>query len=100
MGMKRIWRLLMYARPYVLYSVASVVLMAIVGAMAALRIALIKPIFNKVLRPENQSADFLMLKIPGTERTLDLHFLVPSHFHNAWPVVAYLLVVSALVKAA
>jgi len=99
MGMKRIWRLLMYARPYVLYSVASVLLMAIVGAMAALRIALIKPIFNKVLRPENQSADFLMLKVPGTERTLDLHFLVPSHLHNAWPVVAYLLVVSALVKA-
>ena len=98
--MKRVWRLLMYARPYVLYSVASVALMAVVGAMAALRIYLIKPIFNKVLRPEDQSADFLMLKIPGVQRTIDLHILVPSHFHNAWPVVAYLLVVSALVKAA
>ena len=98
--MKRMWRLLMYARPYVLYSVASVLLMAVVGAMAALRIYLIKPIFNKVLRPEDQSADFLMLKIPGVQRTIDLHILVPSHFHNAWPVVAYLLVVSALVKAA
>jgi subfamily B ATP-binding cassette protein MsbA len=98
--MKRMWRLLMYARPYVLYSMASVVLMAVVGAMAALRIYLIKPIFNKVLRPEDQSADFLMLKIPGVQQTIDLHILVPSHFHNAWPVVAYLLVVSALVKAA
>jgi subfamily B ATP-binding cassette protein MsbA len=90
----------MYARPYMLYSLASVVLMAVVGAMAALRIALIKPIFNKVLRPENQSADFLMLKVPAVHRTIDLHFLVPSHFHNAWPVVAYLLVVSALMKSA
>ena len=98
--MKRVWRLLMYVRPYVLYSLASVLLMAVVGAMAALRIYLIKPIFNKVLRPEDQSADFLMLKIPGVQRTVDLHILVPSHFHNAWPVVAYLLVVSALVKAA
>jgi subfamily B ATP-binding cassette protein MsbA len=98
--MKRMWRLLMYARPYVLYSVASVVLMAVVGAMAALRIYLIKPIFNKVLRPEDQSADFLMLKIPGVQRTIDLHILVPSHFHNAWPVVAYLLIISAVVKAA
>ena len=98
--MKRMWRLLMYARPYVLYSMGSVVLMAVVGAMAALRIYLIKPIFNKVLRPEDQSADFLMLKIPGVQQTIDLHILVPSHFHNAWPVVAYLLVVSAVVKAA
>ncbi|HKO18777.1 MAG TPA: ABC transporter ATP-binding protein [Acidobacteriaceae bacterium] len=97
--MKRVWRLLIYARPYVLYTLGSVLLMAVVGAMAALRIALIKPIFNKVLRPDNQSADFLELKVPGTERTLDLHFLVPSHFHHAWTVVAYLLVASAVVKA-
>ncbi len=31
--------------------------------------------------------------------TLNLHFLVPSHFHNAWTVVAYALVVSAMVKS-
>jgi subfamily B ATP-binding cassette protein MsbA len=98
--MKRIWRLLMYARPYVLYSVASVLLMAIVGAMAALRVVLIKPIFDKVLLPENQSADFLLVKVPGTDHAVNLHFLVPSALHNAWPVVAYLLVISALVKAA
>jgi subfamily B ATP-binding cassette protein MsbA len=98
--MKRIWRLLTYARPYVLYSLFSVALMAVVGAMAAVRIYLIKPIFDKVLRPQDQSADFLMLKVPWVHRTFDLHLFVPSHFHNAWPVVAYLLVVSALVKAA
>jgi subfamily B ATP-binding cassette protein MsbA len=97
--MKRIWRLLLYARPYALYSLAAVVLMATVGAMAGLRIYLVRPIFDKVLRPDDQSANFLLLPIPGLHRPIDLHFLVPSHFHNAWSVVAYALVVSAIVKS-
>jgi subfamily B ATP-binding cassette protein MsbA len=97
--MRRIWRLLRYARPYALYSLASVVLMAVVGAMAGLRIYLVKPIFDKVLRPEEQSADFLLFRLPGIHRQIDFHFLVPSHFHNAWDVVAYALIVSAIMKS-
>ena len=97
--MRRIWRLVKYARPYALYSLLSVVLMAVVGAMAALRLFLIKPIFEQVLRPESQSANFLLLRVPGMNRQIDLHFLVPSHFHNAWTVVAYALVASAIVKS-
>jgi ATP-binding cassette, subfamily B, bacterial MsbA len=97
--MKRIWRLLLYARPYALYTLASVVLMAIVGAMAGLRIYLVGPIFDKVLRPDQQGGDFLLFRIPWVNRLIDLHFLVPSHFHNAWTVVAYALVVSAIVKS-
>jgi len=97
--MRRIWRLLRYVRPYVLYSLVSVVLMAVVGAMQALRVFLVKPIFDKVLRPEVQTSDFLLLKIPWSQRSVDLHFLVPSHFHNAWDVVAYILIVSAIVKS-
>lgn len=97
--MRRLWRLLRYARPYTLYTLASVVLMAIVGAMAALRIYLIKPIFDKVLRPDQQGGDFLLFRLPWVNREIDLHFLVPSHFHNAWTVVAYALVVSAVLKS-
>jgi subfamily B ATP-binding cassette protein MsbA len=97
--MRRIWRLLRYARPYALYSLASVVLMAIVGAMAGLRIYLVKPIFLKVLRPENQSTEFLLFRVPWINRQIDLHFLVPSHFQNAWVVVAYALVASAVLKS-
>jgi len=97
--MKRIWRLVRYARVYALYTFISVLLMAVVGAMAALRIYLIKPIFDKVLRPENQSADFLLLRVPWINRQIDLHFLVPHHFQNAWTVVAYALVASAIVKS-
>ena len=97
--MRRLWRLLHYVRPYALYSLASVVLMAVVGAMAGLRLYLIKPIFDKVLRPEDQSPDFLLFRVPVVNRMVDLHFLVPSHFHNAWAVVAYALIASALVKS-
>ena len=97
--MRRIWRLLAYVRPYALYSLASVVLMAIVGAMAAFRILLVKPIFDNVLRPDAVSHDVLVYQVPHIGRELNLHFLVPSHLHNAWNVVAYALVVSAIVKS-
>jgi ATP-binding cassette, subfamily B, bacterial MsbA len=97
--LKRIWRLLLYVRPYALYSLLSVVLMAIVGAMAAFRILLVKPIFDNVLSPEALTHDVLVFHLPHVNRTLNLHFLVPSHFQNAWTVVAYALVVSALVKS-
>jgi subfamily B ATP-binding cassette protein MsbA len=100
--MTRFWRLLKYARPYALYTLASVVLMAVVGAMAGLRIFLIKPIFDNVLRPDVQVRNTLLLRLPGWHRApiyIDLHFLVPSHFQNAWTVVAYALVASAVVKS-
>ncbi len=97
--MRRVWRLLRYARPYALYSLVSVILMAIVGAMAGLRLYLIKPIFDKVLRPDDQSPNFLQFPVRWMHRSIDLHFLVPSHFHNAWAVVAYALIASALLKS-
>jgi len=97
--LRRIWRLLLYVRPYALYSLASVVLMAVVGAMAALRIMLVKPIFDNVLSPDASTSDLLVFRIPHVAQPLNLHFLVPSHFHNAWTVVAYALVVSAVVKS-
>lgn len=98
--MKRIFRLLSYARPYLLYSLGSVVLMATVGAMAAFRILLVKPIFDKVLSPDSQARDLLVFRVPHLSSALDLHFLVPSHLHNAWNVIAYALVMSAVAKSA
>jgi ATP-binding cassette, subfamily B, bacterial MsbA len=97
--LRRIWRLLLYVRPYALYSVASVVLMAVVGAMAAFRVLLVKPIFDNVLSPVAYTHDVLVFHVPYLKRVLNLHFLVPSYFHNAWVVVAYALVASALVKS-
>jgi subfamily B ATP-binding cassette protein MsbA len=97
--LKRIWRLLLYVRPYALYSVISVLLMVMVGALAAFRVLLVKPIFDNVLSPDAFTHDVLVFHVPYVHRTLNLHFLVPGHFQNAWTVVAYALVVSALVKS-
>jgi subfamily B ATP-binding cassette protein MsbA len=90
--------LLLYVQPYALYSLLSVLLMAVVGAMAAFRLLLVKPIFDNVLSPL-ASANILVFKVPHLGWTLDLNFLVPGYFHNAWDVVAYALVVSALLKS-
>ena len=97
--MRRIGRLLHYVRPYALYSLASVVLMAIVGAMAAFRILLIKPIINNVLSAGASPAKVLDFPVPNTRLHINLQSLVPSHFHNAWTVVAVALVGSAVVKS-
>jgi ATP-binding cassette, subfamily B, bacterial MsbA len=97
--LRRIWRLLLYVRPYALYSLASVVLMAIVGAMAAFRILLVKPIFDNVLSPEAPPGLVLIFQIPHTNHVINLQRLVPSYFHNAWTVVAVALVGSALLKS-
>lgn len=97
--MRRIWRLLLYVRPYALYSLASVVLMAIVGAMAAFRILLVKPIFDNVLSPDAPPGLVLVFRIPHTDHIINLQRFLPSHFHNAWTVVAVALVGSALLKS-
>lgn len=97
--MRRMLRLLGYLRPYLLFSLASVVLMATVGLMAAFRVLLVKPIFDNVLRPDAPAGDLLKIDLKWIHRVVDLHFLVPSHFHNAWTVVAYALIASAIVKS-
>jgi len=98
-GLRRMLRLLGYLRPYFLFSLASVVLMATVGLMAAFRVLLVKPIFDNVLRPDAPAGDLLKIDLKWIHRVVDLHFLVPSHFHNAWTVVAYALIASAIVKS-
>jgi subfamily B ATP-binding cassette protein MsbA len=78
---------------------ASVVLMAVFAAMAALRVMLIKPIIDNVLSPNASPHQVLVFTIPHTQRVIDLQFLIPHHFHNAWTVVAVALVGSAVVKS-
>ena len=97
--MKRILRLLHYLRPYTPYALLSVALMAVVGAMAAIRILLVKPILDNVLSAEAQPTKILVFKVPHTAWMINLQRFVPSHFHNAWTIVAFALVVSAAVKS-
>ncbi|MDE1161306.1 MAG: ABC transporter ATP-binding protein [Acidobacteriaceae bacterium] len=97
--MKRILRLLAYMRPYSLYLSVSVGLMAVVGALAAFRILLIKPIVDNVLSAAS-SSKVLVFTIPRTTHVVNLQHFVPSYFHNAWTVVAIALVGSAIIKSA
>ena len=97
--MKRVWRLLAYARPYALYTLASLVTTAVYAAMAALRVMLIKPIIDNVLSAKASPDQVLVYTIPHTHRVIDLQFVIPHHFHNAWTVVAVALVGSAIIKS-
>lgn len=97
--MRRILRLLTYLRPYSVYALLSVVLMAIVGAMSALRILLVKPILDNVLSADAQPRNILIFSVPHLGWTINLQRFVPQQFHNAWTIVAFALVVSAAVKS-
>src|SRR6195952_4387883 len=98
--MKRVWRLLSYMRPYTLQWVLSMLLMVVFAAMAAFRIMLITPIIDHVLSAAASPDQVLVFAIPHSNRHINLQFLIPHHFHNAWTVVAVALVGSAVVKSA
>ena len=97
--MKRSLRLLRYMRPYVPHIALSVVLMAVVGALAAFRILLIKPIVDNVLSAKASPDQLLVFTDPYGRHRINLQWLMPHHFHNAWTVVAVALVGSAILKS-
>jgi ATP-binding cassette, subfamily B, bacterial MsbA len=96
--MKRAGRLLHYARRYWWQALASVVLAAGVGLFDAFRVLLIMPIFDNVLHPGADHRQLTMFSWLSDRYHIDLDRLVPSHLHNDWTVVAYLLVGSTLLK--
>src|SRR3954465_8851 len=97
--MRQLMRLLRYARPYWLQLGASVVLMALVGLFDAFRILLIGPVMDRVLNPASGSENILLFRVPGGGPPVYLQEFVPSHFHNAWTMVAFAMVASTLLKA-
>ncbi len=86
-------------RPYWGETLLSVLLMAVVGAMQAFRVLLIKPIVDNVLSPVASPDKVLVFTIPHTTLHFDLQRWLPRYFHNAWTVVAMALLASALVKS-
>ena len=94
--MRQLGRLLRYVRPYWLQLATSVVLMALVGLFDAFRILLVGPMLDRVLRPETGSDNIELFHWHG--HTLYLQQIVPSHFHNAWTMVAYALVAATALK--
>ena len=96
--MRRLMRLLRYARPYAPHLLSTVVLMALVGLLDAFRLLLIGPMLDRVLHPASQSRDIALFTIPGTQHTVYLQSFVPQHFQNAWTMVAVALVAATVIK--
>jgi subfamily B ATP-binding cassette protein MsbA len=96
--MRQLTRLLRYALPYWWQILASVLLMALVGALDAFKFLLIRPIFDRVLNPSTGSKDIQLFVIPLTHHPVDLQQLVPSRFTNAWTMVAVALIGSTILK--
>lgn len=98
--MPQLFRLLRYVKPYWIRMGLAVVLMAGVGAFEALTALLIGPVFDRVLNPASpDDAVTLVKSIPVWERSLDLRAFVPDFIHNAWTVVAVVIIVVTVGKA-
>jgi subfamily B ATP-binding cassette protein MsbA len=69
-----------------------------VGFLDAFRVLLVGPVLDRVLNPSSGSDNILLFTIPHTHHTVYLQRFVPSHFHNAWTVVAYAFVASTILK--
>ena len=96
--MRQLMRLVRYALPHWWEILSSVLLMAAVGALDAFKYLLVRPIFDRVLNPSSGSKEIQLFSIPYTHYSLYLQQLVPSHFTDAWKIVAFALVASTVLK--
>ncbi len=96
--MRQVTRLIRYVLPYSAQLFGGAVLLAAVGLMEAFRWILLRPILDRVLNPSTGSENIQLITIPGTKHVLYLQQFVPSHFHNAWNIVAFALVASTILK--
>ena len=96
--MRQLTRLIRYALPYWWQILSSVLLMAAVGALDAFKYLLVGPVLDRVLNPATGSKQIKLFEIPGTHHPVYLQRFVPSHFTNAWTIVAFALVASTILK--
>jgi len=96
--MRQLTRLIRYALPYWWQILSSVLLMAAVGGLDAFKYLLVGPVFDRVLNPATGSQNIQLFVIPGMHRPVYLQQFVPSHFTNAWTIVAFALVASTILK--
>src|SRR5436305_2216544 len=96
--MRQVIRLVRYVLPFLLQLLPGIFLLAAVGFLEAFRLVLLKPVLDRVLVPSTGSQNIILFTIPQTGQPIYLQRFVPTHFHNAWTVVAYALVASTLLK--
>jgi subfamily B ATP-binding cassette protein MsbA len=97
--MRRFFRLLGFGLPYWLHWLPGVVLLAAVGLLDNFRTLLFQPIFDKVLQPHAPEGP-ITLGVQNSTWHFDLRQIIPQflHMHNAWTVVATVLVASTIIK--
>ncbi len=96
--MRQLTRLIRYVFPFLWQLLPGVFLLACVGFLEAFRLVLLKPVLDRVLNPASGSDNIVLFTIPRLGKTIYLQAFVPSHFHNAWTIVAYALVASTVLK--
>jgi len=96
--MKNFLHLLRYGLPYWLEWLPGVVLLAIVGLLDALRVALFVPILGVVLKPNNPSSALPLFPFAPAGWQFDVHHFAPYWMHNVLTVVAFALVGSTVIK--
>src|SRR5947199_116044 len=96
--MRQVTRLIRYVAPYWWQFASSVLLLAGVGFFEAFRLLLVGPVLDRVLNPSSGSDHIRLFTIPGSNHAVYLEKFVPTHFHNAWTIVAYALVASTVLK--
>jgi subfamily B ATP-binding cassette protein MsbA len=96
--MRQLTRLVRYVLPYWWQILSSVLLMAAVGGLDAFKYLLVRPVFDSVLTRATESKEIQLFVIPGTQHSVYLQQFVPSHFTDAWKIVAFALVASTILK--
>ncbi len=91
-------RLLRFVRPYTAPLLASVVLMAAVGAAQGFMAVLIGPVFDRVLKPDSPDSLVPLITVPGFTRPIYLQDILPSGIHNVWTMVAVAILATFLIK--
>src|SRR5438093_7100331 len=96
--MRQLTRLIRYVAPYWWQFASSVLLLAGVGFFEAFRLLLVGPVLDRVLNPSSGSEHIRLFTVPASNHAVYLEKFVPTHFHNAWTIVAYALVASTVLK--
>src|SRR5262252_8339145 len=96
--MRQLMRLVRYVLPFLVQLLPGVFLLAGVGFLEAFRLMLLKPVLDRVLNPASGSENIILFTNAQTGAPVYLQRFVPTHFHNAWTIVAYALVASTVLK--
>jgi ATP-binding cassette, subfamily B, bacterial MsbA len=97
-SMKNLLRLLRYGLPYWLEWLPGVFLLAVVGLLDTLRVALFVPILGVVFKPSDPSSALPLFPFAPPRWQFDVHHFAPYWMHNVLTVVAFALVGSTIIK--